>query len=60
MFSRGAEVLEVGKVGANSGPRYAYQHYMRAALLARLHRQYWLIGKGLGVETLNLVNSARG
>lgn len=52
--------MEVGKVGANSGPRYAYQHYMRAALLARLHRQYWLIGKGLGVETLNLVNSARG
>lgn len=46
VFSRGAEVLKVGKVGANSGPRYAYQHYnagsaastLAASVLADRHR----------------------
>jgi hypothetical protein len=27
VFSQGPEVLKVGKVGANSGPRYTHQHY---------------------------------
>lgn len=46
VFSRGAEVLKVGKVGSNSGPRYAYQHYnagsaastLAASVLADRHR----------------------
>lgn len=36
VFSKGAEVLKVGRVGANSQPRYTYQHYKPGSAMSTL------------------------
>ncbi|MCZ7641867.1 MAG: hypothetical protein M5U33_02745 [Pseudorhodoplanes sp.] len=36
VFSRGAQVLKVGKVGPNSHARYSYQHYKAGSAMSTL------------------------
>ena len=48
-------VLKVGRVGANSAPRFTYQHYGFAApsTLARSLLKYQIMWPWLGVDTLD-------
>jgi hypothetical protein len=54
VFSYGDVVLKVGKVGANSGPRYTSQHYNAASAASTLAASLLKEGNEIGVTGLTV------
>lgn len=56
VFSKGADVLKVGRVGANSQPRYTYQHYKPGSALSTLAASILADGEHLAIGAVTAEN----
>lgn len=53
VFTNGGEVLKIGKVGANSQPRYTSQHYNPGSCRSNLAKSMLADREGLGLAHVN-------